>query len=360
LTTYVIFLKTSIVKYHQNNKDGDNVKILLYFNSEKLIRKSGIGRALIHQEKALTLNNIEYTTDCNDKFDVAHINTIYSKSYKIAKSCKKKGIFLVVHAHSTIEDFKNSFRFWKLLTPIFNMMLKRIYSIADIIITPTEYSKKLVEKYNFIKCPVINISNGIDLRLYKRYIVQYQLESTLRNYYKIPLDTKIVLGVGWLFERKGFIDFVKIAKEMPEVSFVWLGKKNKLFLTNKVRKAIKNKTNNVHLVGYVDESIVRAFLNIASCFTFLSYEETEGIALLEALACKCPVVVRDVEVFDYLTNEVDCYKGDNNLEFKKKINQIINSNNRVITENGYKIALERNLDEIGKKLLSVYKLGKNK
>ena len=81
---------------------------------------------------------------------------------------------------------------------------------------------------------------------------------------------------------------------------------------------------------------------------------------MEALACKCPVVVRDVEVFDYLTNELDCYKGDNNLEFRKKINQVINSNNRVITENGYKMALERNLDEIGKKLLSVYKLGKNK
>lgn len=336
------------------------MKILLYFNNEKVIRKSGIGRALIHQEKALTLNNVEYTLDPNDTFDIAHINTIYSKSFKIAKKCKKMNIPLVVHAHSTKEDFKNSFRFWKVLEPTFNRLLKRLYSIADIIITPTEYSKRLIDEYDFINCPVVNISNGIDLRLYKRYIVPNQLENTLRNYYKIPLKTKIVLGIGWLFERKGFIDFVKIAKEMPDVSFVWLGKKNKSFLTNKVRKIIKNKPKNVYLTDYVDESIVRAFLNIASCFAFLSYEETEGIALLEALACRCPVLVRDVEVFDYLTDGIDCYKGKNNLEFKKKLLQIINSNNKYITDNGYKIVEERSLDKIGSKLISTYNKIKRK
>lgn len=330
------------------------MKILLYFNNEKAIRKSGIGRALVHQEKALTLNNILYTLDENDNFDIAHINTIYAKSYKIAKKCKKLNIPLVVHAHSTKEDFKNSFRFWKVIEPIFNLLLKRLYSIADIIITPTEYSKRLINDYDFIKCPVVNISNGIDLRLYKRYIVPNKLETTLREYYKIPLNTKIVLGIGWLFERKGFIDFVKLAKEMPDISFVWLGRKNKSFLTNKIRKTINNKPKNVYLTDYVDESIVRAFLNIASVFAFLSYEETEGIALLEALACKCPVLVRDVEVFDYLTDGVDCYKGNNNLEFKKKILQMINSNNKIITDNGYKIVEERSLDKIGSKLVSTY------
>jgi 1,2-diacylglycerol-3-alpha-glucose alpha-1,2-glucosyltransferase len=330
------------------------MKILLYFNNEKLIRKSGVGRALIHQEKALTLNNVEYTVDSTESYDIAHINTLYSKSYKIAKRCKKHNIPLVVHAHSTIEDYKNSFRFWRFFEPLFNYLLKRLYSIADIIITPTEYSKRLLEGYGFINCSIVNISNGIDLRLYKRYIVPHQLETTLRNYYKIPLNTKIVLGIGWLFERKGFIDFVNIAREIPDVSFVWLGKKNKMVLTNKIRKVIRTKPKNVYLTDYVDESIVRAFLNIASCFAFLSYEETEGIALLEALACRCPVLVRDVEVFDYLTDGVNCYKGSNNLELKKKILQIVNSNNKVIVENGYKIVEERSLDKVGTKLKRTY------
>ena len=42
------------------------MKIKLYFGMEKAIKKSGIGRAFYHQKKALTLNNIEFTTDKND------------------------------------------------------------------------------------------------------------------------------------------------------------------------------------------------------------------------------------------------------------------------------------------------------
>ena len=181
---------------------------------------------------------------------------------------------------------------------MYGYLLQRMYGIGDIIITPTEYSKKVIENYPFVKCQVVNISNGVDLRLYKRNIVYYQLEETLRKYYSIPLNTKIVLGVGCLFERKGFIDFVKLAYEISDVSFVWLGNKTKFFLTNQIRRCIKGKNNNVYLLGYVDESIVRAFLNMASCYTSLNYEETEGLALLEALACKCPVLVRDIESYN--------------------------------------------------------------
>ena len=42
------------------------MKIKLYFGMENAIKKSGIGRAFYHQKKALTLNNIEFTTDKND------------------------------------------------------------------------------------------------------------------------------------------------------------------------------------------------------------------------------------------------------------------------------------------------------
>jgi 1,2-diacylglycerol-3-alpha-glucose alpha-1,2-glucosyltransferase len=40
-----------------------------------------------------------------------------------------------------------------------------MYSSADLIITPTPYSKKLIEGYGFNK-KVLAISNGIDLKEY--------------------------------------------------------------------------------------------------------------------------------------------------------------------------------------------------
>lgn len=52
------------------------MKVLLFFEGEKVISTSGIGRALKHQKQALTMAGIEYTLDPNDDFDILHINTV--------------------------------------------------------------------------------------------------------------------------------------------------------------------------------------------------------------------------------------------------------------------------------------------
>jgi len=39
------------------------MKVALYFESEKLIQTSGIGRAFYHQKMALESAGVEYTTD---------------------------------------------------------------------------------------------------------------------------------------------------------------------------------------------------------------------------------------------------------------------------------------------------------
>ena len=66
------------------------MKVLLYFENQNKMRQSGIGRALIHQTKALNLANVEYTLDPKDNdYDFAHINTLFFASYKVLKKCKK-------------------------------------------------------------------------------------------------------------------------------------------------------------------------------------------------------------------------------------------------------------------------------
>ena len=127
------------------------MKTLLYFENENALKKSGIGRALRHQMKALSTNDVEFTLNKKDDFDIAHINTYFLRSQKLLKKCHKKGKKVVVHGHSTFEDFRKSFRLYKLMEPAFDNMLKRMYSKADVIITPTPYSKKLIENYPFVK-----------------------------------------------------------------------------------------------------------------------------------------------------------------------------------------------------------------
>ena len=64
------------------------------------------------KKKALTLNNIEFTTDKNDlDYDILHINTIYPDSISMIKQARENNKKIIYHAHSTEEDFKNSFMF---------------------------------------------------------------------------------------------------------------------------------------------------------------------------------------------------------------------------------------------------------
>lgn len=50
------------------------MKVLLYTENEKILSKSGLGKAIKHQMNALKAVNIEYTTNPKDDFDIAHIN----------------------------------------------------------------------------------------------------------------------------------------------------------------------------------------------------------------------------------------------------------------------------------------------
>ena len=140
------------------------MKIFLYFESEELIKTSGIGRAMKHQQAALASQGIEYTCDpyCED-YDILHINTYFLNSNAIIAECKKKGKAVIYHAHSTEEDFRNSFLFSNEISPLFKKYLISLYSQGDEIITPTPYSKKILESYG-ITVPINAISNGIDLK----------------------------------------------------------------------------------------------------------------------------------------------------------------------------------------------------
>ena len=55
------------------------MKVLLYTEREKVVGKSGLGKAIKHQIKALEINDIDYTTNIHDDYDILHINTYFPK-----------------------------------------------------------------------------------------------------------------------------------------------------------------------------------------------------------------------------------------------------------------------------------------
>lgn len=329
-----------------------SMKVLIYFQDVDTIKNSGIGRAMSHQLIALKDAGVETTIDKNDTYDIAHINTYWAKSHRTLRKAKKKRIPVIVHGHSTYEDFRNSFKCWKLVAPIYNAQLKYMYSRADLIITPTPYSKKLIEGYGFNKT-VIAISNGIDIASYAKNV---EAVKAFKEKFHLKEDEKFVMGVGFPFERKGIIDFFEVARKFPDVKFFWFGYLQRILMNEKVAKAIRHKPNNVIMPGYTKGELIRGAYQSAACLFFPSYEETEGIVTLEALASHCPLVVRDIGVYEgWLKDDENAHLCKNNEEFEQAIRTLLQKGeDPKILEAGYKIACERDLPLIGQELKQAY------
>lgn len=327
------------------------MKVLLYTENEKLIRKSGLGKAIKHQMKALELVGIEYTTNPKDDFDILHINTYFPYSYELAVRAKKDGKKIVYHAHSTEEDFRNGFVFSKQVSPLFKKWLIKCYSLGDVIVTPTQYSKKILESYG-INRKIYAISNGIEINKFKR---NEELGKKFRKTYGYKNDDKIIIGIGLYIERKGITDFVELAKRMPEYKFIWFGYSPLSAATKKVREAVNTKLDNLTFAGYVESEMIIGAMSGCDVYIFPTLEETEGIPIVEACACKCKSIIRDIPVFDgWLEDSVNTYKAKNIDDFEIKIKKVINNELPDLTEKAHKIAEERSLELVGEQLKKVY------
>ena len=331
---------------------GKTMKVLLYQGGILIVKKSGIGVAYEHQKKALFVNHIPFTLKVKNDYDIAQFNTIFPDSVIVAYLQKRKGKKIIYYAHSTMEDFKKSFKGSDWFAPMFKKWIKFCYRLGDVIITPTEYSKQLLESYGIEK-PIYPISNGIDLDFYNK---EHGSRSRFREKYEIKDNEKVIISVGHYIERKGILDFLVLARKMPEYKFIWFGYTNLKIIPFKIMDAIHNKPSNVILPGYVSNEELRDAYAGSDLFLFLTYEETEGIVLLEAMAMKISIVIRDIPIYqnEFIHGEV-LYKGTNLTEFENLAKNILNNDIANITENAYELVKGKEISNVGNKMNDIYK-----
>ena len=113
---------------------------------------------------------------------------------------------------------------------------------------------------------------------------------------------------------------------------------------------------NVTFAGFVDRETLREAYCGADVFAFMSHEETEGIVVLEALACGIPVVVRDIPVYaGWLQDGKTVYKAAGTNEFQQKVVGLLNGTLPDLTAAGRCVAEERSMAAIGRQLREIYR-----
>ena len=326
------------------------MKIYIYKGGLSIVKKSGVGSAVQHQEQMLKETGAPIATSWKEA-DVVHINTVFPDSVLAAWAARKQGNKVVYYGHSTMEDFRNSFIGSNLAAPLFRRWICRCYRMGDVILTPTEYSRKLLKGYG-LTAPIYSLTNGVDTKF---FCADESAGKRFRKRYRIPEEKKVVISAGHLIRRKGIFDFLELASKMPDILFIWFGGGNRLLIPPDVRRAVKAKTQNVIFAGFVGAQELKEAYCGADAFVHFSYEETEGIVVLEALACKVPVIVRRIPVYDgWLQEEVHVQKASETEEFQCCIRELVSRDCRKLTERGRKLVEEHSIYNTGMQLNVIY------
>lgn len=227
------------------------------------------------------------------------------------------------------------------------LQFRRCYSNANSLF------EKLLQGYKGLENKKIyDVSNGIELEFFKK---DEKLGKKFRKTYGYTKDDKVIIGIGLYIERKGIIDFVELAKRMPEYKFIWFGYSPLIASGKKVRKAVNTKLDNLTFAGYVEQDVIKGAMSGCDLYLFPTLEETEGIPIIEACACKTDAIIRDIPIFDgWLIDGKNVYKAKNVDEFEEKIKLFFDGKIPSVAEKSYEVAKQRDLNKIGKKLKEIY------
>lgn len=297
------------------------------------MERSLIGSGVYSSATRLAEKLKEYgiNTDINGKhhpYDIYHFQTSLPQSLlkaRILSKQKKRKYKILMTGHTTIEDFRNSFLFSNKIDPILSPYLQRYYSYADYLVAVSDYNKKILIGYGYDPSHIKIISNGIDLSKTRKNV---NLRWKTRKFLGINDKQLLIITVGLCIYRKAPDIFVDVARNMSEQKFLWIGKYLPLGTiahSNYLREKFKlsRKLKNLQFTGYVSKFTLEGLLNAADIFLYVSREENQGIALLEAIAYGLVPVVHDHPVFNWLTHEKDCLKGKSIQDYSEQIKRLV-------------------------------------
>ena len=324
-----------------------------YFEWERQIT-GGHRQSVQNQRTILDRAGIEYTTSPILDADLLHLNNMGPRSAYYAKRARGAGVPLLVHGHQTAADLRESFRGFDALATVAEPYLSWAYSLADHIVCPSEHNREVLDSYTDV--PKTVISNGFDPAKIEGFDDAGLREEYLDRY---NLEPPVVFMVGHVIERKGLSTFVETARRMPDTEFVWFGYLNpsggtvdRLLRSSATTRLVRAAPENCTFTGYVED--IRGAFAAGDVFFWPSKNENEGMALLEAMACGKPPVIRDIPTYEWLEDGTQCLKSDD--QFVAPLRRLCDSagERERLGAAAAEKAEEFTLDAVGDELVALY------
>lgn len=305
-----------------------------YLTMVSMIREQGI---------AVSINSFK-------RSDITHIQTIGLLGLYMLMTRKPA----VVSAHLIPESMIGSLRGTVYWLWLFKKYLRFFYNCADLVLAVSPHVKTQLEALG-VKSEIKLLPNPVDLKIFRQNSALWDKGRKLLDIH----DNKFVfISIGQVQSRKGVADFIKLAKEFPEESFIWIGGKPFKSLTaddNEMRSLMADPPANFYFKGPFNYKDMPAVINAADAFLFPSYQENASMALIEAAACGLPLLLRDIPEYKELYKDgyIACIDTDS---FKKNIDKILHDKNYFSSSSKQSLSLAKRFSTtaLAKFLVSYY------
>ena len=148
----------------------------------------------------------------------------------------------------------------------------------------------------------------------KLEIIPFGVDTSFFRPFNVQKDTAIfqILSIGYLIERKGFEYLIRALKEVLKVhNNVHLKIVGSGPLENKIKKLIKDLKleNNVQILSNLSDQKLLETYNSSNLFVLPSITDSQGnteglgVVLLEAMACKLPVIASNIGGIPDIVND---------------------------------------------------------
>ena len=221
-------------------------------------------------------------------------------------------------------------------TRLYSRIQYRLISLfAKKIVTVSHYSKNEISKTFKIKPEKIDIIySSAD------HIRSINADLSIFDSFPVLLERPFYFSLGSLSKRKNMQWVLKYAAKHPEDIFAISGTS---LSTVKVTELENELPKNIILLGYLDDSKVKALMTQCKAFILPSYYEGFGLTPLEALVCGAKIIVANAaslpEIYGKTAHYIDPFNTDINLD--ELLEQPVNKPDEIIKKYSYDTSAEQ-------------------
>lgn len=287
------------------------------------VEGQGVGSAYIEQVNLVKEELSDYfdvRINSKKKADIVHVHSVNPSFYLRFK--KKNGI-RVMYCHFLPETLIGSIKLPKLFFNIYCKYVMSFYRKAEYLVVVNPIFIQDLVKLGVKEDHIKYIPNYVSNKQFHPISAEEVL--TVKEKYNTPKNKFIVLGCGQVQTRKGVMDFVEVAKNNPDIEFVWAGGFSFKAITdgyNELKKVYENPPYpNIHFIGIIPRTEMNDIFNMADCLFMPSYNELFPMSILEAASVHKPILLRDLELYkDILWGNY--LVGTSNEEFSSCIRKL--------------------------------------